>query len=152
MFNQLARRYDIDENNPGWDAIALHKFTWTEQLNEALGDLVEAAEEMIEEHSDALGGGEVQAWNASVKEAEKKFMQLVGKFERPNPNGNQLSSPASLPPVQNNYQAQAERAAQVNIDIDAGIIEKESKTLSKEVRKFHDSDEATEKEIEAAMG
>ena len=22
MFNQLARRYDIDENNPGWDAIA----------------------------------------------------------------------------------------------------------------------------------
>ena len=92
------------------------------------------------------------AWQSSIKEAEKLFSLTIGKFDRPNPNGNQLPSLASYPPVQSNHQAQAERAARVNIDIDADIIEKESQVLSKEIRKFHDSDEATDEEIEAAMG
>merc|ERR1712015_58750 len=106
---------------------------------------------MIDEHRDALGSGEVLAWQSSIKEAEKTFSLTIEKFDRPNPNGNQLPSLASLPPAQSNSQTQAERAAQVNIDIDADIVEKESKALSKELRKFHDSDEATDEEIEAAM-
>ena len=152
MFNQLARRFDIDENNPGWEAIARHRETWTEQLNEALGDFVEVAEEMIDDHGDTLGSGEVVAWKASLKEAEKKFMQLIGKYERPNLNGTQHPSPVNPLPVQNSNQAQAERAAQVNIEIDADIISNESKVLAREIKKFLDSDEATDEEIETAMG
>ena len=150
-FNQLARRFDVDENNHSLDTVARTKETWTEQLNEALGELVEAAEDMIDEHRDALGSGEVLAWQSSIKKAEKVFSLTIGKFDRPNPNGNQLPSLASLPPVQSNHQAQAERAAQVNIDIDADIVEKASQVLSKEIRKFHDSDEATDEEIEAEV-
>ena len=107
---------------------------------------------MIDEHRDALGRGEVEAWEASIREAEKKFMLTIKKFSRSNPNGEQLSSQASVPPLQNNPQAQAERTAQVNIGIDADIVVKESKILSEEVRKFHDSDIATDEEIEAGMG
>ena len=150
-FNQLARRFDVDKNNHSLDTVAQTKETWTEQLNEALGELVEATEDMIDEHRDALGSGEVLAWQSSIKKAEKIFSLTIGKFDRPNPNGNQLPSLASLPPVQSNHQAQAERAAQVNIDIDADIVEKASQVLSKEIRKFHDSDEATDEEIEAEV-
>ena len=31
-FNQLARLYDVDVNNIGWDAVALNRETWTEHL------------------------------------------------------------------------------------------------------------------------
>ena len=150
-FNQLARYYDMDEINLNLDAITLNRESWTKKLEEALQEYVEAAEEMIDDHRDALGGGEVQAWEVSLREAEKKCALIVGKLARPNPNGIQIPSTASLPPAQNNYQAQAERSAQVNIDIDADIVEKESKILSKEIKKFHDSDQATDEEIEAAM-
>ena len=100
IFNQLARRYDVDENNYDWDTIAGSKDSWIEQLNEALNELVETAEEMIDDHRNAMGGGEVQAWQSSIKEAEKVYALTIKKFYRPNPNGIQLPSSASLPPVQ----------------------------------------------------
>ena len=87
-FNQLVRRFDVDKNNHSLDTVARTKETWTEQLNEALGELVEAAEDMIDEHRDALGSGEVLAWQSSIKKAEKIFSLTIGKFDRPNPNGN----------------------------------------------------------------
>lgn len=150
-FNQLAGRYDLDKNNISWDNMARHRESWTSMLQEALGELVEDAEEMIDDHGDALGKGEVEAWKTAIENANKTFFVLTNKFERPNPDGNQPSAAASLPPSQDQNQTQAERTAKVNIDIDADIVEKESKVLSKEVRKFHDSDEATDEEIEAAM-
>ena len=122
IFNQLARRFDVDENNYDWDTIAGSKDSWIEQLNGALNELVETAEEMIDDHRNALGSGEVQAWQSSIKEAEKVYALTIKKFYKPNPNGIQLPSSASLPPVQSNHQAQAERAAQVNIDIDDDIV------------------------------
>ena len=125
IFNQLARRYDVDENNYDWDTIAGSKDSWIEQLNEALNELVETAEEMIDDHRNAMGGGEVQAWQSSIKEAEKVYALTIKKFYRPNPNGIQLPSSASLPPVQSNPEVQTE-TAQVNIDIDADITGKKS--------------------------
>ena len=100
--------------------------SWIKKLEVALHDFVETAEEMIDDHRDALGGGEVECLEASLGEAEKKCALLVIKLARPNPMCNQLPSTASLPPVKNNYEAQAERTAQVNIDIDADITGKES--------------------------
>ena len=150
-FNQLASLYDLDKNNISWDTMARNRESWTAMLQEALGELVEDAEEMIDDHGDALGRGEVEAWQTTIENAKKTFFALINKFERPNPNGNQPSAAASLPPFQNHNQAQAKRTAKVNINIDADIVEKESKVLSKEIKKFHDSDEATDEEIEAAM-
>ena len=54
IFNQLARRFDVDENNYDWDTIAGSKDSWIEQLNGALNELVETAEEMIDDHRNAL--------------------------------------------------------------------------------------------------
>ena len=50
IFNQLVRRFDVDENNYDWDTIAGSKDSWREQLNEALNELVETAEEMRDDH------------------------------------------------------------------------------------------------------
>ena len=123
-FNQLARYYDMHENYLNLDAIALNRESWIKKLEVALHDFVETAEEVIDDHRDALGGGEVECLEASLGEAEKKCALLVIKLARPNPMCNQLPSTASLPPVKNNYEAHAERTAQVNIDAD--IIGKES--------------------------
>ena len=54
------------------------------------------------------------------------YALTIKKFYRPNPNGIQLPSSASLPPVRSNHEAQTE-AAQVNIDTDADITGKENK-------------------------
>ena len=105
-FNQLARYYDMDENYLNLDAIALNRESWIKKLEVALHDFVETAEEMIDDHRNAMGG-EVQAWQSSIKEAEKVYALTIKKFYRPNPNRIQLPSSASLPPVQSNHQAQA---------------------------------------------
>ena len=76
IFNQLARRYDVDENNYDWDTIAGSKDSWIEQLNEALNELVETAEEMIDDHRNAMGGGEVQAWQLTSSSTDAYFYLL----------------------------------------------------------------------------
>ena len=85
-FNQLASLYDLDENNIGWDTMARHRESWTAELKEALCELVDNAEEMIDDHGDALGSGEVDAWRTSIKDARKTFFMLINKFERPKSN------------------------------------------------------------------
>ena len=126
IFNQRARYYDIHENNFNLDAITLNRESWTKQLDEALGEFVEAAEDMMDDFKDALGSEEVEALKVSIKDAEKKFALLINKLSRPKPNSIEAFPPASLPPVQSNHEAQT-KAAQVNIDTDADITGKENK-------------------------
>ena len=147
--NQLSRRFDPDIQNYGWAAIARHRDNWTDQLNEALGDLVESVEEMIDDHHSNLGGPEVEAWKLVVSEAEKKFLQLVVKYEVSDSSETSHPSQADATPVPNN---QALRAAQVNIEIDDDIVSNESKALSKEVKKFLDCDQVADEDIEIALG
>ena len=51
VFIRLARRFDPDEDDIALEAVARHRETWTEQLNEALDELVGVIEEMIHKHS-----------------------------------------------------------------------------------------------------
>ena len=69
MFNQLARYYDMDEINLNLDAIALNRESWTKKLEKALGEFVEAAEDIMEDFKDALGSEEVEALKVSIKDA-----------------------------------------------------------------------------------
>ena len=132
-FFELVRLYDVDENYPGRDAVSLNSTQSIRVLTfectlvkEALDDFVDAAKEIIDDHGDALGSGEVEALKASIKDAEKEFTLLINKLSRPKPNGIEFFSPASLSHVQSNYEAQTE-SAQVNIDTDADITRKENK-------------------------
>ena len=124
MFNQLARYYDMDEINLNLDAITLNRESWTKKLEKALGEFVEAAEDMMDDFKDALGSEEVKALKVSIKDAEKKFALLINKLWRLKPNEYEYFSPASLRPVQSNYEDKLN--AQVNIAIDADITGKES--------------------------
>ena len=136
-FFELVRLYDVDENYPGRDAVSLNSTQSIRVLTfectlvkEALDDFVDAAKEIIDDYGDALGSGEVEALKASIKDAEKEFTLLINKLSRPKPNGIEFFSPASLSPVQSNYEAQTE-SAQVNIDTDADITRKENKKEEK---------------------
>merc|ERR1719233_396562 len=124
MFNQLARYYNMDEINLNFDAITLNRESWTKKLDKALGEFVEAAEDMMDDFKDALGSEEVEALKVSIKDAEKKFALLINKLWRLKSNEYEYFSPASLHPVQSNYEDKMN--AQVNIDIDADITGKES--------------------------
>ena len=124
-FNHLARYYNMDEINLNLDAITLNREFWTKRLDKALGEFVEAAEDMIDDFEAALGSEEVEALKVSIKDAEKKFALLINKLWRPKPNRIEVFSPASLPPVQCNSVVQT-KTAQVNIGIDADITRKES--------------------------
>ena len=131
-FFELVRLYDVDENNPGTDAVSIRALTFECTLvKEALDDFVDAAKEIIDDHGDALGSGEVEALKASIKDAEKEFTLLINKLSRPKPNGIEFFSPASLSPVQSNYEAQTE-SAQVNIDTDTDITDDESEWETEE--------------------
>ena len=66
-FNQLANLYNLDENNIDWNTMARHRESWTVELKKALCELVDNAEEMIDDHGDAFGSGEVDAWRTSIK-------------------------------------------------------------------------------------
>merc|ERR1719233_1019673 len=124
MFNQLARYYNMDEINLNLDAIALNRESWTKKLDKALGEFVQAAEDMMDDFKDALGSEEVKALKVSIKDDEKKFALLINKLWRLKPNEYEYFSPASLRPVQSIYEA--EMNAQVNIDMDTEIIGKVS--------------------------
>ena len=87
MFNQLARYYDMDENNLNLDAITLNRESWTKRLDKALCEFVEAVEDMMDDFKDALGSEEVEALKVSIKDAEKKFALLINKIWKPKPNG-----------------------------------------------------------------
>ena len=138
-FFELIRLYDVDENNPGSDAVSLNSTQSIRVLTfectlvtEALDDFVDAAKEIIDDHGDAMGSVEVEALKASIKDAEKEYMLLINKLSRPKPNGIKFFSPASLSPVQSHYEAQTE-TAQVNIDTDADITGKENKNEASDV-------------------
>ena len=143
-FNQLCRRFDPE--NFGGDTVTRYRDSWTDQLNDALSDLVGPVEEMVDDHHSTLDAPELEAWKVVVSEAEKRFAQLIVKYERADPSETTLPALADVP------SNQALRAAQVNIEIDDEIVSKESKALSNEVRKFFDCGQLADEDIELALG
>ena len=123
-----------------------YRDSWTDQLNDALSDLVGPVEEMVDDHHSTLDAPELEAWKVVVSEAEKRFAQLIVKYERADPSETTLPALADVP------SNQALRAAQVNIEIDDEIVSKESKALSNEVRKFFDCGQLADEDIELALG
>ena len=89
---------------------------------------------MIEDHDETLGVPEVEPWKAAITEAERKFSELIGKF-------NILVEDSE----------QDVRAAIVNIGIDDTIVSSESAVLSKEIKNFLICESATDEEVEFAM-
>jgi hypothetical protein len=130
--------------------VASFKEFWTEQINEVLEDLFDSIDEMLDEYETEFGGPEVEAWKVVMRNANKRFGEIVGKYGRSDDNGNSQPSQNSAPPVQNNNHAA--KTAKVNIDIDDKIASKESKSLSKEVKNFLDCEQCTDEDIEVAMG
>ena len=147
LFNQLYRRF-APEGFDG-DTVARYRDTWTDQLNDALSDLVGSVEDMVDDHGDTLGLTEVETWNLVVSGAEQKFRQLVVKYARSVPKETPLSdhADATHAPVKQDL-----RAAQVNIEIDDEVVSKESKAMSNEVSKFLDCSEVADEDIEIALG
>ena len=80
-FNQLCRRFDPE--NFGGDTVTRYRDSWTDQLNDALSDLVGPVEDMVDDHHSTLGAPELEAWKMVVSEAEKKFAQLIVRKGRP---------------------------------------------------------------------
>ena len=147
LFNQLCRRF-APEDFDG-DSVARYRDTWTDQLNDAIGDLVGSVEDMVDEHRDTLGTPEVETWNLMVSGAELKFKQLVCKYQSSTTREAVQTPQDDHTPAPNN---QALRAAKVNIEIDDDIVSKESIALSKEVKKYLDCEQIADEDIETALG
>jgi hypothetical protein len=149
-FNQLCEKYDPDLDKPLWPSVANFKEVWTEQINDVLEDLFDLVDEMLDEYEADLCAPEVTAWKLVIKNANKKFREIVGKFGKAEANGTCQPIQYSAPSVQSN--THSVKAAKVDIEIDDDIVSKESKLLSKELKNFLDSEKASDEDIEVAMG
>jgi hypothetical protein len=130
--------------------VASFKEVWTEKLNDALEDLFDSIDEMLDEHEADLGGPEVEAWRVVIRNANKRFAEIVGRFGRSEANGTSQPIQHNAPPVQSNNHAV--KTAKFNVDIDNEIVSKESKLLSNEVRNFLGCEKVSDEDDEVAMG
>ena len=60
-FNQLCRRFAPEDYSV--NSVARRRDAWTDQLDDALGNLVGSVEEMVDEHYAAFGTPEVNSLN-----------------------------------------------------------------------------------------
>ena len=175
------RRVLVTSDPAGLDpsAVARHYKHYHDTSLEALHDLMEAVEDLLDEHGHELSAQDSDSWKAMSGKCNQEFKELMNKLEKTTketeavasmvpiltvpPPGTQPSAvatpgaPTALPqgvPTQSNagHLSQKTRAAQVEVDVDADIVAREGKKLTTEININQKWEELTDHEIEIAMG
>ena len=175
------RRVLVTSDPAGLDpsAVARHYKHYHDTSLEALHDLMEAVEDLLDEHGHELSAQDSDSWKAMSGKCNQEFKELMNKLEKTTketeavasmvpiltvpPPGTQPSAvatpgaPTALPqgvPTQSNagQLPQKTRAAQVEVDVDADIVAREGKKLTAEININQKWEELTDHEIEIAMG
>ena len=151
-FQRMTRAFNPNDIEPS--AVAKNADKWTQQIYEALDDLVDSIETMSIEHGHTLGSHEVANWKNIITNSEAQFKTLASDMERRSQLHNQVSgsfAAAAPSPDQDGSNYQKAKAAEVDVEVDADVIFSEGTLLSSEINKYADWGEATDHEIETAM-
>ena len=160
-FERLGRIYNPEKY--AVQTIKDNKKEWSSKMEEALMEVVEAAEELT---LDEAAQEDLKAFaRTAIENSEDMFQNFANSLSQktsvdPSPSPGSSVTAASSPladgeavatSVPRESQQQAIKVAKVNVDIDSDIISSEAKALTAEIRKFEDWSSAESHEIELAM-
>ena len=147
LFDNLLSRFNPTGMN--LRAVQENQQKWDDELSNSLNSLTKSVRNMTTKHKVALGTEATDQWNQQVKDSVKKYRdhvnaiyEVVSTAVVPTPvTSRPLSAPAE----------ERVKDAEADVSIEAEIVSAEGKKLDKEVKKYDDWGDATNKEIEEAM-
>ena len=155
-FNTLTSRYAPAKYNS--TVVSRCQDEWIEKISVAL-DGLSVAVDGLATFNDSLGDNELQEWNTKISNGEAVLTSLINQYDNkaaaadvPVAGINPVESSVVCRPPQRGVDNTAARKAQVDIDVDAKIIEEEVKSLEVEVSTVTDWEDAENSVVEEYMG
>ena len=155
-FNTLTSRYAPGKYNS--TVVSRCQDEWIEKISVALDGLSTAVDSLAS-FNDSLGDDELQEWNRKVTNGEATLTSLINQYDNksaaadvPAAGGSPANNSVIRPPQRGGVDNTAARKAQVDIDVDAKIIEEEVKNLEGEVSTVDDWEDAENSVVEEYMG
>ena len=149
-FNSLLRIYNPVGKNPV--GLQENQQKWNDELVNALGSLTKSINIMTTKHKVALGTEIIKQWKKQIEDSEKNYHDhFNATYVAVTAARAQAPPPVVSRPMSEPAEDKVE-AAQVDVSIEAERVALEGKKLDEEIKKYDGWGDATNEQIEEAMG